>query len=478
MSNRQKKVVIGQGVAAPTLASAMKRHSKVLFDTNVGLPRWNVSTKFDSKSIRYYNTTTTATITNPLKKVVIGQGVAAPTLASVMKRRSKVLFDNNVGLPRWNVSTKFDANASFKEHQKMINNWKKMKSKKMAEKVNATLFMQLNEKKIEAMKTSAIIYQEFIEEEKKALENQIQLEDKPIDFPSFNSRELPVPMENSHKFIKKYGVGFTIGNGAHSMVYKGHFRDDNGRYDITKQPDCVIKRQSKSGTYGYSIVDNEQYLPLEYCILNKLSNCKGVIRLLDAYDIGDDYIYVMQFCGETTLEQYIKTFWSSRPMDEAFTKRVFRNLVKAVRQCHVEAGVCHRDLKEANIIINIYNDDEPLLIDFGMSQLTEKSPYFDKCGTPGYFAPEMVDIPNGYDGQQAEIYALGVVLYDMIFGCIGWEPLFTGQTPKVSTDCLKLLNAMLASRAEDRPTLDQILNSTWMRLSKQEEIQIQKENQL
>jgi serine/threonine protein kinase len=284
-------------------------------------------------------------------------------------------------------------------------------------------------------------------------------------------------MEDLEKFVKKYGFGSMIGQGGFGMVFGGYLLDGNGQCDLTKQPDCVIKKQKKSHIYAYSLVDGYQYLPLEYCILNKLSNCKGVIKLLNAYDTGDEYIYVMQFCSDITLEKLIRNYWSSRPMDEAFTKRLFRKLIKAVRQCHVEARVCHRDINESNIIINIQNDDEPLLIDFGISKLIDKSPYFDNCGTPLHLSPEMVDLSNGYDGQPAEIYSLGVVLYDMIFGCIGWEPLFPGPTPKVSTECLKLMNAMLASRPEDRPTLDEILNSPWMKLSKEEEIQLQKEAQ-
>lgn len=89
-------------------------------------------------------------------------------------------------------------------------------------------------------------------------------------------------------------------------------------------------------------------------------------------------------------------------------------------------GVVHRDLKPENIMVGA--NDGIKLIDFGIAMkedarrltFTEISP---TLGTPDYIAPEQVKGQRG--DQRSDIYALGVMLYEML----GGEPPFTGPNP-------------------------------------------------
>jgi serine/threonine protein kinase len=89
-------------------------------------------------------------------------------------------------------------------------------------------------------------------------------------------------------------------------------------------------------------------------------------------------------------------------------------------------GVVHRDLKPENIMVGA--DDSIKLIDFGIAMkedarrltFTELSP---ALGTPDYIAPEQVKGQRG--DQRSDIYALGVMLYEMLAG----QPPYTGPNP-------------------------------------------------
>jgi eukaryotic-like serine/threonine-protein kinase len=89
-------------------------------------------------------------------------------------------------------------------------------------------------------------------------------------------------------------------------------------------------------------------------------------------------------------------------------------------------GVVHRDLKPENIMVG--QDDAIKLIDFGiaMKEDARRLTYTDMSpalGTPDYIAPEQVKGQRG--DQRSDIYALGVMLYEMLAG----QPPFTGPNP-------------------------------------------------
>ena len=83
-------------------------------------------------------------------------------------------------------------------------------------------------------------------------------------------------------------------------------------------------------------------VPLEFCLMRQVSQCGGVIKLLDACDMGDVFVVVMERMESCT---DLFDFITERgALPEAMAKNFFRQVVEAVLQCH-RAGVFHRDIK-------------------------------------------------------------------------------------------------------------------------------------
>ena len=119
-------------------------------------------------------------------------------------------------------------------------------------------------------------------------------------------------------------------------------------------------------------------------------------------------------------------------------------------------GVVHRDLKPENIMVG--SGDRIKIIDFGIAMKedarrithTELSP---ALGTPDYITPEQVKGQRG--DQRSDIYALGVMLYEMLTG----QPPFTGSNPLAVMN-ERLLNDPAPARSlnpEISPQLEEIL---------------------
>lgn len=101
---------------------------------------------------------------------------------------------------------------------------------------------------------------------------------------------------------------------------------------------------------------------------------------------------------------------------------VFRALCEGVAYAHA-AGVLHRDLKPANILVE--PTGQPRILDFGLSVLASAVEAADLAGTVPYLPPEALD---GVVDAQADVYALGVVLYELLHDRLPWA--LDGLTPR------------------------------------------------
>ncbi|MEL6870107.1 MAG: HEAT repeat domain-containing protein [Pseudomonadota bacterium] len=139
----------------------------------------------------------------------------------------------------------------------------------------------------------------------------------------------------------------------------------------------------------------------------------NVIRIYDFLHIQGNYAISMEYFDSHTLGAEIA---AEKPMAFDKAMRYARDIATGMSVAH-SAGVIHRDLKPANILI----DDSGLLkiVDFGVAaaassgdtQLT-KTGYV--IGSPKYMAPEQ--ILGKKVEETADIYSVGVILYEMITG--------------------------------------------------------------
>jgi len=77
-------------------------------------------------------------------------------------------------------------------------------------------------------------------------------------------------------------------------------------------------------------------------------------------------------------------------------------------------NIMHRDLKPENILLRKDNDYDCVIADFGLSESAANDPYlFVRCGTPGYVAPEVVnlrDIHARYN-PLCDLFSVGVIFH-------------------------------------------------------------------
>jgi serine/threonine protein kinase len=108
---------------------------------------------------------------------------------------------------------------------------------------------------------------------------------------------------------------------------------------------------------------------------------------------------------------------------------LFVPVCQAVQHAH-QKGVIHRDLKPSNVLVALYDDRPvPKVIDFGVAKatgpaLTEHTLVTGAgavVGTPEYMSPEQASLNNLDVDTRTDVYALGVLLYELLAGS-PWPP--------------------------------------------------------
>jgi WD40 repeat protein/serine/threonine protein kinase len=120
----------------------------------------------------------------------------------------------------------------------------------------------------------------------------------------------------------------------------------------------------------------------------------------------------------------ITEFCDQRNLSTGARLKLFIQVCHAVQHAH-QKGIIHRDLKPSNILVTLI-DGEPLpkVIDFGVAKamgqrLTDQTlftGFLQMVGTPVYMSPEQADLSGLDVDTRADIYALGVLLYELLAG--------------------------------------------------------------
>jgi len=109
---------------------------------------------------------------------------------------------------------------------------------------------------------------------------------------------------------------------------------------------------------------------------------------------------------------------------------LFTHVCQAIQHAH-QKGVIHRDLKPSNILV-VVQEDKPVskIIDFGIAKaiehrLTERTLFTEQgqlIGTPEYMSPEQAEMSGLDVDTRTDIYALGVMLYELLVGVLPFDP--------------------------------------------------------
>jgi serine/threonine protein kinase len=142
-------------------------------------------------------------------------------------------------------------------------------------------------------------------------------------------------------------------------------------------------------------------------------------NLVTIYDVRPDsegrQWIVMEYVAGESLSEAVEKHQAGMPVEEAL--RWFEPICQAVEHLH-QSGIVHRDLKPGNI----FDDRGTIKVgDYGLAKFitaSKRSAQTQSVGTLHYMAPE---VGSGRYGREVDVYAVGVILYEMLTGRVPFE---------------------------------------------------------
>lgn len=204
--------------------------------------------------------------------------------------------------------------------------------------------------------------------------------------------------------------------------------------------------------------------------------CLGVqhphlVRVLDAHVMTPPHYLVMEYlAGESLRRRMRRDYHLSQPN----ALWIARQTAEALAALH-RAGFIHGDVKPENI--RLVDVGKAILLDLGFAHRPgENAPFLEKgyvLGTVNYLAPELCS-PEPKDDVRADIYSLGVTLFELLTGQLPYptgtpletmrrhlteEPtLLTDHLPDAAASLTELIDSMLSRDPNDRPRADRLVH--------------------
>lgn len=258
-------------------------------------------------------------------------------------------------------------------------------------------------------------------------------------------------MAKTVESIGKYRVLKQLAQGGMGAVYTAQHP--------TLDRTVIIKKLTLRGN-----ADIRERFRREAQIMMDLRN-DAIVDVYDHFREGSSYYIVLEYVDGVSLETLIQ---QRRYLPSAMALLIVREVCRGLVYAH-ERGVVHRDIKPANILIS--NEGEVKLVDFGIatihsgeapSELTREGM---TLGTPSYMAPEQFHNTRAVS-HRADIYSVGVVLYEMVTGKKPYPAAFSAEVvakiqkgryprprtvnPTVSGFAARLIRRLLKPRPERR----------------------------
>jgi eukaryotic-like serine/threonine-protein kinase len=204
--------------------------------------------------------------------------------------------------------------------------------------------------------------------------------------------------------VQKYRIERELGSGAMGAVYEAVDTLTERpvamkvlRAELAKQPELIERFRSEAVT------------------LARL-NHPNIALLYDFFLENGDYYMAMEFVRGRSLELLIR---QQRNLDASLAASIMRQTLTGLAHAH-SAGVLHRDIKPANILVT--DDMRVKVTDFGIARVLGSSRMTRHgriIGTLEYIAPER--IRGDETDPRSDLYAAGVVLYEMLSGKLPFE---------------------------------------------------------
>lgn len=205
------------------------------------------------------------------------------------------------------------------------------------------------------------------------------------------------------KVIDHYILQEVIGSGQYGKVYKA--QDTNS--------DSIVAVKVVKLDKFIEVPKLNELTFNEIQTLTKIEN-PNVIRFIEMMRTSNNVYLVYEFCKGGTLEELIE---KKKNLSESESLMIFKQIVNAFKSLYPE-NILHRDLKPSNILLN---DGVIKVADFGFCKTLESAVDLTKTmiGSPIFMAPEI--LTGSPYSAKADIWSLGVVLFNMLFGFCPFE---------------------------------------------------------
>src|SRR3954471_12788157 len=267
-----------------------------------------------------------------------------------------------------------------------------------------------------------------------------------------------------HVLDDKYRIGVKIGSGGFGTVYRGE-------HILLHHPVAIKVFRPAVGKEGLESLERFRLEGISACRVNH----PNAVTVLD-FDVsaGSLAYLVMELLEGHSLSQQLR---AEGRLPQVRAIEIACCVCDALAQAHA-LGIVHRDIKPSNVFLHEVRGEERVkVIDFGIAKLTDKSAASDVqyettqgmfLGTPAYMAPERL-FNRTYDGR-ADVYALGVMLFEMVAGRLPFESQERGDlayirmqmlrqparltefAPFISGELEEAVDRAMAKTPEDRPT--------------------------
>ncbi|MHC5022445.1 MAG: serine/threonine-protein kinase, partial [Planctomycetota bacterium] len=225
----------------------------------------------------------------------------------------------------------------------------------------------------------------------------------------------PRPGEGPGSRIGRYKILQEIGEGGFGVVYMAQQLEPVKRKVALK----VIKLGMDSKQVIGRFEAERQALAM--------MDHPNIAKVLDAgaTDTGRPY-FVMELVKGIPITEYC----DSNGLSARQRLELFVLVCSAVQHAH-QKGIIHRDIKPSNVMVTLHDGTPvPKVIDFGIAkatnqELTQKTVFTEFrqfLGTPEYMSPEQAEMSGLDVDTRTDIYALGVLLYELLTGSTPFEP--------------------------------------------------------
>ena len=270
---------------------------------------------------------------------------------------------------------------------------------------------------------------------------------------------------NNKELLKKYKITGSIYEKSNKAVLKIRSKKNNKKYLLK------IKSINKD------IYDEAK-------IFDKLKGKThdNIIKFIDCKKCDNYYYFIYDYFNGVNLSKYINDNYEN--FDDILIKYIIKQILDGINFLH-NNDIIHCDIKLDNIMINKKNIVK--IIDFDLSKIIKKEYISESIfGTLQYIAPESYNL--GIYSKKSDIWSLGIVIYNIVTKKFPYNYNISSvnsnsnmykrnefkhlnlkimknivKKNNYNQELVKLIVSMLNFKDDKRPTIENILNSQWLK---------------